>query len=178
MSWVRIVRTRRIEALRRAFEETMQDPLLRHINGFLLAMVDDDACRAWNDEWAPTEDRPHQDGGWDWPAIHGQTQYKKAKFCIALWHGKTTLSGLTLVSVARRAVRIEIVEGNPRSNHPLKGSVLPILLDTVARFGQQLGRAELRLMNPVKGMVRVYCEVYNFELVALPKGRRMCRREI
>jgi hypothetical protein len=143
---------------------------------FSLSLMDNKACEFWATAWVPIR---HPEADWDWAAIHEQTRGRADQFCVALWHDDTTLCGLALVTVAKNAVRTEVLEGNPDSNHPLKRCVLPILLDAITRFGQLLGRGQITLVEPAKGLIKIYCEVYGFELVPAVGGQKeMCRREI
>lgn len=171
------IRAKRIAQLERAFVECKNGLVLTAGTAFSLKMMDDGACRIWAETWQAVR-RDEPDGGWDWAHFHNESQRLADQFCIALWHDDTTLCGLALLTVAK-AIRVEVLEGNPDRNHPLKKKVLPILLDASARVAQVVGRSELRLVEPAKGLIRTYCEVYGFELVPASKGlKAMCRRRV
>jgi len=172
------VRAKRIGQLGRAFTECKNGFVLPTGTVFSLKMVDEEACRIWAETWQAIE-RSEPDGGWDWAHIHNETKWRDDQFCIALWHDDAILCGLALLTVTRGAIAVEVLEGNPDRNHPLKRSVLPILLDTSTRFAQVVGRSELRLVEPVDGLISVYCDVYGFELVPASKGQKtVCRRSV
>jgi hypothetical protein len=106
------VRATRIAQLQRAFRECKDGLVLAAGTAFSLKMVDDETCRIWAETWQ-TVQRPEPDGGWDWAHFHGGTQRRADQFCIALWHDDTTLCALALLTVARNAIRVEVLEGNP-----------------------------------------------------------------
>lgn len=172
------VRAKRIAQLERAFNECRNGLVLAAGTAFSLKMVDAEACRLWAETWQTVE-RSEPEGGWDWAEFHNGTSWRGDQFCIALWHNDTTLCGLALLTVTKAAIQVEVLEGNPDRNHPLKKSVLPILLDASTRFAQVVGRSELRLVEPAEGLIAIYCGVYGFEFVPASKRQKaVCRRSV
>jgi hypothetical protein len=129
-----------------------------------LTGIDRRALHCWEQEWRPAtrQDQPWSE--WDWRA--GVQRWTRCidRFEVAIWSGEQ-LCGLAIgkPSDRRQNLSIYAVQGSPVENHPLRGKVLPIVIDVAGAYGTALGCKELRFVNPLPGMIRVY-ERLGFEL--------------
>lgn len=87
---------------------------------------------------------------------------------LALW-GEGRLSAVSLVTTQDRAVHVQFIEGDPRSDCPLKGGRLEILLEAAANYALVRGKIEIRLEPKNDDLIALYENVYDFERV-LRKG--------
>jgi len=165
------VRLARLELLARAWSDT--EALQPSVT---IRLMDSGAAAKWGETWS--SDRTPPEGGWDWPAISDGCRGKTDDFCIAIWHGGTTLCGVFLLAVRGIAVQLRAVEGNPDENHPLKGSVIAIGIDVAERFAGLLRRQEIWLVEPADGLIDLYVETFGYELAESDDGRRICKRRV
>lgn len=71
------------------------------------------------------------------------------------------------------------VEGNPNPANPLKGKVLPLVLETAACYAQCTGREDVWLLAPAsEQLINLYTSQYGFTLVKPRKGVPYCRRKV
>lgn len=80
-------------------------------------------------------------------------------------------------SRGRRHLSIYFLEGNPDKQHPLKGQVLPIILEAAALYGVALDCSYLRLINPVEGLHARY-ERWGFEFGKDISKRLYCEQQL
>jgi len=145
---------------------------------FWVEELDAETVEQWRSTWLPLIENVPPNGGWDWGAVYGRLRGSHEEFCIALKSGDGTLCGLCYLTLARKAVRFEAVEGNPDVNHPLKKSVLPIMLDVAFSFAQRLGKKEVRAIDPGPALTDIYLNTFEFELVKEPNGRTWCKKAV
>lgn len=109
---------------------------------------------------------------WDWFEIKRKFRNIPARFELSV-SVDGELCGLAIgkPSRGRRHVSIYFMEGNPNPSQPLRGQVLPILLDGLALYGEALGCSYIRLIQPVEGLISRY-EKAGFVL-ATDKNRRI-----
>lgn len=97
-------------------------------------------------------------GGWDWETwvSHYRRKHHK-RFEAAIWYGKQ-LCGLCLGKASGNNihVRLEILEGSPSSNHPLRGRIAFIALTATELYGYACGANQVRIIDPVQGAVNSY----------------------
>jgi hypothetical protein len=132
----------------------------------------------WQRTWGASNTRRPPNGGWDWASIVGNRSEESRQFCITLQDNAGVVCGFGLVRIARRAVCLEAIEGNPDPNHSLRGSVIPIYLDMLAQAAQRLRKPRVHLINPNSGLAQIYVRDYGFELITNPNGTIWCRREV
>lgn len=78
-------------------------------------------------------------------------------------------------SRGRRHLSVYFIEGNPDGTHPLKGSVLPLILEGATLYAEMLGCSYVRIIEPDKHLINKYED--NGYLVAKGKrGRVYCEK--
>lgn len=119
-----------------------------------LSTIDDAALRAWRSDWTSS---PSEPGGWDWRAERLAWRSTLNRFEVAIWSG-SVLCGLGIGKPSRGPshLAIYLIEGNPDRNHPLKGAIADCVTDAAIRYGQLLGKAQLRFLRPLPGALPTY----------------------
>jgi hypothetical protein len=70
-------------------------------------------------------------------------------------------------------------EANPDPANPLRGNVALVTLAAARRYAIALGKAEIRLIDPLPALVPFYCSPrLGFELVTPANESPYCRRSI
>jgi hypothetical protein len=134
--------------------------------------------RLWREQWQPVNIRQPPNGGWDWVASRELHRNDPSVFGAAILIGER-LCGLALATVSNAAVRVNLLEGDPRPDCMLKGHVLRIILEASACYAQLLGRDELHVLDPVEGLIATYTDdVFKFTLVTPRKGAPYLRRRV
>lgn len=132
------------------------------------------ARQAYTDQWEKLVRSP--DSNFDWPAIF-EAYHGPSVLSIAIWHGER-LCGLAMATVSNSAVRLEYMEREPNNDCPLKGAMIPLVLDACATYAQLRGRAELRLHSVRPSLKSLYMEVYGFEEVTPRKEAPYLKRDL
>lgn len=129
---------------------------------------------AWREQWARHPARPV---AWPWDAMVADYRHSHpSRFDLAVWSGDA-LSGLSIGRKGSAYCSIEYLEGSPVVGHSLKGQVIPAALTALLGYATVLGRAEMRLVEPLAPLVPVY-EARGFLLVE-PRGERSyCVRKV
>jgi len=71
------------------------------------------------------------------------------------------------------------LEGNPDPTHPLRWRVAAVVMTALEAYAIVLGKAELRLVEPLPEMIPFYCSRFmGFELVTPRRGGPYCRRSL
>ncbi len=130
-----------------------------------LAGIDSEALKA-SAGWLDMEcSRPR--AGWSWQ--EAAKEYRKSfpkRFELSIWYnGK--LCGLSYgrPSAGKARMRVELIEGAPRSGNPLgPRRVVPITIMNATAYAGILGAKELRIMRPSKPLISYY-ESLDFEYV-------------
>lgn len=105
---------------------------------------------------------------WDWWKWHSYFREDSGRFECAL-HYNSLLVGLVLGTCSRASadeppkVEVWYLEGRP-GNHPLKGLVAFFLTECAYYFGITMGASEVRIVNPLADVLRVYQDL-GFETV-------------
>ena len=76
---------------------------------------------------------------------------------MVTWHGDI-LCGMTIgyASKGSSHVRLDLIEGAPSNNHPLRGSVLQIIVDVSMNYAQMTKKEKLIIANPVPNLIAIY----------------------
>ena len=132
------------------------------------------AEEAYSEQWCKVP--RHPDGGWDWPEMRRRYRAPDDQFLVI--RSGERLSALGLVTVANASVKLAFLEGDPRSDCPLRRFRTVLALDIAAFYGQRLGRKELRL-EPVNSTVKaLYVDRYGFEEVAPARGTPYLKKDL
>lgn len=146
-------------------------------DGTRLTPIDREATEAWRRQWRPISHRSPPEGGWDWPTIvEGQSNEVKA-FDLAIWHNDQ-LCGLAIGRFTNASLRLDAIEGRPSNDHPLKGAILALALETAANAAQLGGRPELRLMEPAEGLIETYVSTFGFRVEHSRNDAIFCVRSV
>lgn len=135
---------------------------------------------AWKQQWYPNLGaRTPPEGGWDWPERYRAYKNHLDRFEVAIWSDHDRLSGLAIGKTNSHCVRVEILEGYPRPDCPLRGQALLIILQAATCYAQLLGKRYLCLMEPANAeLERLYEDVYGFQMARPKKERPYCWREV
>jgi hypothetical protein len=96
-----------------------------------------------------------------------------------LWGPGDFLAGLAIGKPNSTAVLIEAIENHPLLRPPLKGQILPFILDVAASYAQLTAREEIWLVEPAnQELINLYVQEYEFEFVKPRKQRPYCRKRI
>lgn len=158
--------------IRQAFYEFLHLRIL-HLTGFV---VDVSAVEYSLVEQAM--DWPNRRYPWDWFEVKRKFRNIPARFELAV-SVNGELCGLAIgkPSRGRRHVSAYFLEGNSDPSHPLKGQVLPILLDGLALYGEALGCSYIRLIQPVDGLISRY-EQAGFKVATDKIHRIYCEKPL
>jgi len=119
---------------------------------------------AMSDHWAfladtwktfPAPYRPP--APWSW-AAHWRVYKREIKNFNLCVHFHGTLAGLSLgrPTHSKTALRLEVVEGHPDPDHPLRGKVVPISLLCSELYARVIGARQVRLMEPHLPLIAYY----------------------
>lgn len=141
-----------------------------------ITRIEPETVKQWNTGWRPINRRKKPDGGWDWAQLRKEYYFKKypyvprRKIDIVIWEGEIPqLCGLVLGGVAKDTsfLTIDYVEGAPDLEgapaHPLKGHILDMVFTIVKSYAMILNINELRLNDPVDGLIHLYESEYGFK---------------
>ena len=113
----------------------------------------------WEKEWKVNSTRIPPNGGWDWRSHYLDFKRRKPKqlYSLAVWHGDV-LCGMTIgyTSKGPTHVRLDLIEGAPDENHPLRGLVLRIIVDVSMNYAQLTRKEKLIIANPVPDLIDLY----------------------
>lgn len=138
-------------------------PLILGMPALRLSPINTTAIQSYK-TW-PSSNRIPPAGGWDWGSWVGYFRsHHKKYFDVAIWNGDQ-LCGLALGRLSKRnvKVRLDIIEGTPNKNHPLKGQIAYIGLTAMEAFGYAVGAEESLIIDPVKGAITAYSN-YGYKL--------------
>lgn len=99
---------------------------------------------AYREQWVPCD--RHPDGDFNWDEIFRRHRDPN-RLDIAIWAGteKKRLSALGLGLCTGESVLLRFLEGDPRSDCPLKKVRALIALEVASTYAQLMGRRELRV---------------------------------
>jgi hypothetical protein len=133
------------------------------------------AREAFAEQWL-TAGR-HEDAGWDWE--HVFRRYNDPdQLDMVIWLPNNRLCGIGLGVTTSQAVSVRFIEGDPRSDCPLKGRRALIFLECAANYAQSRGKVELRIEPVNEELVNLYTEVYGFTLETPPRRRSYYKRKV
>jgi len=161
----------RLAALKTAEDIASAQLAPRRLHLDIIAAV---ALEAYRNQW---EGHPRRRYPWPWAEIVEHARMNEPeRFETAVWSGHT-LCGLAIGGTRKQFCRVDYLEGSPVPDHPLRGSVTVIVLGAVVAYAAALGRAEVRLVNPLPAVLPHY-EALGFTL-ASPKGEApYCRWKV
>ena len=133
------------------------------------------AREAYEKQWPPM---PREPLGWEWQELFRRNTNRMDHLDVVLWGPNGVLCGLGIADTTETSVFAHVFEGSPDKMCPLKGHRIGIYLETVAAFGQALGKKELKIQPLNSILAELYVDTYGFELVTTPKGQQYYRREI
>lgn len=120
--------------------------------------------------------RTHDVGGWDWNEMH--RKYREVSVIgSALWTADRRLSALAMGRATGESVCLEFVEADPRTDCPLKGWRLPIFIELMACYAQELGKREVRVIPANTALGTLYVR-FGFVLETPRKQTPYYRREV
>ncbi len=123
-----------------------------------LTTIDAWALHAWEQQWKPNF--RGGDGGWDWRRERFGYDNTPARFEIAVW-SENMLCGLAIgkPSKASTFLAVNLLEGSPVSDYPLKGAIRFCVVETAIAYAEQLECQELRLIRPLVGALPLYLDM-------------------
>jgi hypothetical protein len=151
------VRTVILPAEMRAFYAAVQKSQPRWLRGTELAGFGASVFQEIKRTWVPHPDRKLH---WDWWVWHGNFARSPDRF-EAVVRLDGTLLGLILgehrAATIGEGARLEVayLEGKP-GDHPLKGQMLPLLLDIAYYYAHVRHGTEVRLFDPAPGLITLY----------------------
>lgn len=144
-----------------------------------LTGIDQRALDAWEAQWVPAASPGQPWSTWNWKT-EAKNWYKCIdRFEVAIW-SEGCLCGLAIgkPSDRRNNLSVYLMQGCPIEDHPLKGKILGIVLDVAEAYGTALSCRELRLVQPLRGMLPYYRKL-DFRLVRCGKNALpYCVREL
>lgn len=142
-----------------------------------LRSINQEALDAWVTDWKPLLAIPPVRGGWNWAEDAASYMRKADSFHLAIWSGQK-LCGLAVgaPTTGHKSLAIHAFEGSPDPTHPLKGSVLALVLEAADAYARVLGATRLRLQWPASELIATY-ERLGFQLVH-DRGVQYCDRGV
>jgi hypothetical protein len=90
------------------------------------------------------------------------------RFECAIWSGDV-LCGLDVGNTRNSYCAIDLLEGNPNPEHPLRGSVVILASGAAFAYALALPRPQLRPVDPVEAMIPRYLDL-GFQLDIMRDG--------
>jgi hypothetical protein len=116
---------------------------------------------------------------WPWPEmVNTWRRGRPERFDLAVWSG-STLCGLALgrPSPGPSHLSLYYLEGNPDPAHLLQFKVARVVIAALRAYAIVLGKAEMRLVEPLPEAIPFYCSpMMGFELVTPHRQAQYCRR--
>jgi hypothetical protein len=137
--------------------------------------IDENALDAWAAFWDGHADRRYE---WDWRFERSSWQTTLRRADAAIW-ANGELCGLLIgmATKGRTFLRVDLLEGSPNLNHPLKGRIAYCATEIAEAFGFAFGCGKVSLMRPVDEAVPLYQEL-GFELLTTKADIPHCVRRI
>jgi hypothetical protein len=133
------------------------------------------AREAYASQWLNAE--RHPDAGWDWVEIF-RRHNDPNRMAIVIWGPDDRLSGLGLVLASNRSVELRFLEGDPRSDCPLKGKRALIALEAAVAYGQAIGKTDIRVQPATPELTARYVDLYGFTQETLRGEKPFFRKPI
>ncbi|WP_444926406.1 hypothetical protein ACJJI4_21425 [Microbulbifer sp. TRSA002] len=141
---------------REVTQESLPDLYQDHANIRLLG-IDSEAITA-SEAWCDMAcSRPRAEWSWQEASAEYRKRYPK-RFELSIWY-QGNLCGLSYgrPSFGKSRMRIELIEGAPRSGNPLgPRRVVPITIMNATAYAGILGAKELRIMRPAQPLIGYY----------------------
>jgi len=119
-----------------------------------LSLIDEVALQAWQAQWRR---QFGLDGGWNWREQRLRLGSTVSRFEVALWSGPV-LGGLAIGKPSKGPshLALQLLEGNPAAQHPLKGYVAECAVEAAISYARLLEKKALRLIKPLPGALPIY----------------------
>lgn len=115
---------------------------------------------------------------WNWIDLKRRFRNIPARFELSISvQGEVCGLAIGKPSRGRRHLSVYFIEGNPDPQHPLKGRVLPILLEAAFLYAQALGCSFVRLIQPVEQLHALYRR-HGFDFGKTKDGRIFCEQSL
>ena len=143
-----------------------------------LTFIDETALTEWQQQWLPAMPPGHPWSDWDWGAEMQRWAGQRHRLDLAIW-SREHLCGLAIgrSSPRKQNFSFRVLQGSPIDQHPLKGQILPILIEIGTMYGTALDCRQLRFLQPLPGMIPVY-ERMGFRLARTSGGVHYCVRSL
>jgi hypothetical protein len=94
---------------------------------------------------------------WNWMQWLCEYRSNPRRFELAIAYG-STLCGLSLGKLNRSKshMRIDLIEGNPDPQHPLRSRVVPITILASTEFARLVDAKEIRIVDPFPALIPYY----------------------
>lgn len=113
----------------------------------------------------------HSDGGWNWPEIIRRYKAEPDALPFAIWFEPTErLAAIGLGVATRRAIELRFLEGDPRTDCPIRGKRALIALEVAFAYARACGKQEIRVRPVNASLERLYIKTYGFERIE-PSGQ-------
>ena len=123
-------------------------------------------------QWEPSRRKV----AWDWNEIL-RRHHDPDRLDMALWCGDR-LSGIGLCITTGQAVDVRFLEGDPRSDCPLKRSRSLIFFECAANYAQARGKTELRASTTCEELVIHYTQNFGFKIETPRRGPVYYRKPV
>lgn len=137
--------------------------------------IDDRALDAWSLYWDGHSERRY---GWDWRVETSSWQTTLRRVDAAIWANEE-LCGLMIgmATKGRSNLRVDLLEGSPDKDHPLKGRIAYCVTEIAEAFGFAYGCDKVTLHRPLDDAIPLY-EALGFVTELTPQKVRHCVRRI
>ncbi|GES43566.1 hypothetical protein RsS62_28180 [Rhizobium dioscoreae] len=137
--------------------------------------IDEAALSAWEQDWSDHDERLY---AWDWRVERREWRTTLRCTDAAIW-ADGMLCGLMIgcATKGRAYLRVDVLEGSPDPNHPLKNRIAYCVTQIGLAFGTIFGCRELALMRPIDDAIPLYEEL-GFKLAMTPNNVRYCSLRI
>lgn len=139
-------------------------------------VVDPAALDAFAADW---RDHPARRVAWPWPEMLARFRRDyPARFELAVWReGRLRALALGRPSASPLHCAVHYIERDPDPGGPLRSRVVPVVLEALQSYAETLGKAELRLMEPLPGLVAYY-QRFGFNLVTPKREAQYLVRKV
>lgn len=132
-----------------------------------LQTIDAVALKEWETRWLPNLRGPVAGHDWNWRQERAGYDRSQDRFEVAVWSaGELCGLGIGKPSNSYSCLAVNLLQGSPVLNHPLKGAIRHIIVDAAIAYAEALKIKELRLRNLPKERCR-YTEICSFSLRSL-----------
>jgi hypothetical protein len=150
---------------RLSVEQELADPCIKLVGLTHILAHQADAWKAESTSYRPA-------AAWSWVEQFVRHQRMPKSFNVCVMYAGS-LSGLALGRPSHRGsrLRLELIEGNPLPNHPLRKLVVPIITACAEAYALNIGATEVRIMCPVPALVNYY-SLHGYHFIPAGKKRR------